>query len=408
MVGQYDAPRVGWRTGRRAFVGLGAGALTLASVQSCSRPTDTAPGNQVPFRGPHQGAVTVSGSAGLAGAFDILVEGRRELARLVADLSETIDGLMSDAPIHERGGGFPPLDTGLIDPHHPPTHTAVVLGLGASLFDNRFGLRPAMPPQLQPMPRFGNDRLVTPAKSDGDLSLTISATSPEAVVHATRQILRSTRGRLTPRWMQSGSNQVHTDHNGAALTGRNLMGFKDGTVNPDPGVATEMNEVVWVQDDGSLPAWMAGGSYQAIRVIRMLVEFWDRTRLSEQEAVFHRHRGSGAPLGAADEFARPGFADATALDSHIGRINPRRRDSPDFVMMRRGFNYANGLDENDQLDEGLVFVSYQNDLETGFLGTQRRLEGEALEEYVAPTGGGLFFVPPGPGEGEYLAQSLLG
>ena len=41
------------------------------------------------------------------------------------------------------------------------------------------------------------------------------------------------------------------------------------------------------------------------------------------------------------------------------------------------------------------------------LAVARRLEGEALEEYVAPTGGGLFFVPPGPGEGEYLAQALF-
>lgn len=400
-----------WRTGRRAFVGLGTGALglaSMASVASCSGDDASATEAAVPFHGTHQPAVTVSGSAGLVGAFDVTVESRADLARLFSDLSATIDGLMADRPVRERGGGFPPSDTGILDADHPPTHTAVVLGLGASLFDDRFGLADRMPPQLQMMPRFPNDRLVTPARSNGDLSLTISANSPEAVVHATRQILRATRGRLTPRWVQSGSNQRQADRaDGGTFTGRNLLGFRDGTVNPNPDESATMDDVVWVQAVDAHPSWTVGGSYQAIRVIRMLVEFWDRTRLSEQEAIFHRHRDTGAPLGRSEEFDDPDFADEAALNSHIGRINPHTSGSPRFVMLRSGFNYANGLDENDQLDEGLVFVSYQRDLETGFIGTQRRLDGEALEEYVAPTGGGLFFVPPGPGEGEYLAQSLL-
>jgi len=256
------------------------------------------------------------------------------------------------------------------------------------------------------MPRFANDRLVTAERSHGDLSLTFTAATSEAVVHATRQVLRSTRGRLVPRWLQSGTNQVAGEVS-APATGRNLLGFKDGTVNPDPADAPTMDEVVWVGADDGHPAWAVGGTYQAVRVIRMLVEFWDRTRLTEQEAVFHRHRDTGAPLGGTDEHDLPAFADAAALASHIGRINPRTPGSPAFVMLRRGFNYTAGLDANDQLDQGLVFISYQRDLETGFLGTQRRLDGEALEEYVAPQGGGLFFVPPGPAGGAHLARELF-
>nr|VXZ86282.1 Deferrochelatase/peroxidase EfeB precursor [Klebsiella pneumoniae] len=44
---------------------------------------------------------------------------------------------------------------------------------------------------------------------------------------------------------------------------------------------------------------------------------------------------------------------------------------------------------------GLLFVCYQHDLEKGFLTVQKRLNGEALEEYVKPIGGGYFFVLPG-------------
>ena len=60
------------------------------------------------------------------------------------------------------------------------------------------------------------------------------------------------------------------------------------------------------------------------------------------------------------------------------------------------------------MDQGLVFLSYQRSLEKGFITVQRRLDGEALEEYIRPLGGGFFFVLPGPGQGsDPLGASLL-
>jgi hypothetical protein len=64
-------------------------------------------------------------------------------------------------------------------------------------------------------------------------------------------------------------------------------------------------------------------------------------------------------------------------------------------MMRRGYSYSLGVTNSGQLDMGLLFVCYQHDLEKGFLTVQKRLNGEALEEYVKPIGGGYFFVLPG-------------
>jgi deferrochelatase/peroxidase EfeB len=37
------------------------------------------------------------------------------------------------------------------------------------------------------------------------------------------------------------------------------------------------------------------------------VEFWDRTPLQEQEAIFGRHRDSGAPLGLRNEHDDPDY-----------------------------------------------------------------------------------------------------
>ena len=43
-----------------------------------------------------------------------------------------------------------------------------------------------------------------------------------------------------------------------------------------------------------------------------------------------------------------------------------------------------------------------------FIAVQRRLDGEPLEEYIKPVGGGYFFALPGFGEGEdYLGRTLI-
>jgi len=76
-------------------------------------------------------------------------------------------------------------------------------------------------------------------------------------------------------------------------------------------------------------------------------------------------------------------------------------------MMRRGYSYSLGATKSGQLDMGLLFVCYQHDLEKGFLTVQGRLNGEALEEYVKPIGGGYFFALPGvPDKQHYLGQGL--
>ncbi len=329
---------------------------------------------------------------------------------MFADLSETIADLMAGRMPEVRDPAYPPSETGILGPEPPADDLGIVVSVGASLFDDRFGLADRAPRELVTMPFLANDRL-DPDRSHGDILISIEAGHEDTIAHALRQVMRATRRHLLLAWSTEGYARGSTGAGGS--TPRNLLGFKDGTANLAAGEDGVMEQFVWVNaDDDDEPDWAVGGSYHVVRVIRMLVEFWDRTWLGEQEALIGRHKDSGAPLGQADEFGEVTFADdpdgdVTSLDAHIRLANPRTAETQDQLMLRRGFSYTRGVDKVGQLDQGLAFVSFQRSLST-FLAVTERLNGEPLEEYIRPEGGGFFFALPGVSdEGTSLGATLL-
>jgi len=391
-------------------------APTAAPVSTATaaptNPPPTATAQLGDFRSDTQpGVLLPRTAAGIFATFDVAVDDPTELAPTFERLSAEIERLMTGGPVDQSDPIRPPDDSGLLGEDPGATGTVITVAVGASLFDDRFGLVSRRPAELIPMPLFFNDRLVQAGLSHGDVGVLIHAHSPQAAARALHQIVRVTERRLNLRWVQEGFNELLEPQPDQVASTRNLLGFRDGTSNPDKSDAAVMDEHVWVRPEDDEPSWAVGGTYLAVRTIRMLIEFWATAALVRQEQIFGRHKESGAPLGLELEADEPVFAatredEGVPLGSHIARANPR--DGGPRIL-RTGFSYLNGVDPAGELDQGLLFIAYQRSLRSGFLAVQSRLDGEPLEDYIKPVGGGLFFVLPGAGpspEG-YLGQSLF-
>lgn len=367
-----------------------------------------------PFYGPHQaGILTPQQASIMLVAFDVLAADKADLERLFRLLSSRFDFLTTGGAAPDTPNPrLPPMDSGILGAEIYPDNLTITLSVGNSLFDDRYGLKAQKPNKLQRMDRFSNDSLDA-SLCHGDLLLQICANTADTVIHALRDIIKHTPDLLSVRWRWEGFISNHAARSRGKETPINLLGFKDGTANPDSSNQPLMDSVVWVTKGQGEPAWSTGGSYQAIRIIQFHVESWDRTPLKEQQTIFGRDKHSGAPLGMKNERDEPDYTadpegSVIALDSHIRLANPRTKETQSSLMMRRGYSYSLGVSKSGQLDMGLLFVCYQHDLEKGFLAVQNRLNGEALEEYVQPIGGGYFFALPGvPDNQHYLGQGLL-
>ena len=400
--------------GRRGFVG-GLVAAPLGMAAGLAAPGLSAearaaePAASYPFHGVHQqGIATPAQKYSAFVAFDVTADSRDQLDAVLRAVTDRARFLTAGGHPHEVGITAPPADSGVLGPVVPADGLTVTASVGASLFDERFGLASARPARLRTMEDFPNDALDRD-QCDGDLLLQICAHNSDTVVHALRDVMRATRGGLQVRWRKDGFVSPPRPSG----TPRNLLGFKDGTSNPAAVDAASMSELVWTRATGDEPEWVAGGSYHVVRLIRMLVEFWDRVSINEQENMIGRSRDTGAPLTRTHEFDDPHYeldptGDVIQLDAHIRLANPRNAESKKQQMLRRPYNYDAGVDANGNLDMGLIFACFNQDLERQFVAVQKRLADEPLVDYISPVGGGYYFALPGVRHaGDYLGSSLM-
>jgi deferrochelatase/peroxidase EfeB len=425
------APRGGpSRRGLLAGAGAllaGAGSANIARAATPEAPAGA--GLREAFFGRHQGGIATAPQTNCYfAAFDLVAKTADEVTtmlRLWTDAAErmtagkTARPLGGDLSIEAPDGGSA-LDL-------KPSRLTITFGFGPGLFTkngvDRYGLAAKRPDALVELPKFNGDQL-QPARTGGDISVQACADDPLVAFHAVRELDRLSYGAAEIRWAQAG----FLPQTPPGESPRNLMGFKDGTVNPPLGGAPltadaprPFDDVVWVGDEG--PDWMRGGSYQVARRIRISLEHWDRSEVDFQEQVIGRHKYSGAPIGKSsendpldldrvDKDGNPLIADNAHVRLGAASVNDGAQ------VLRRGYSYNDGVSFTAErwppwrqgmlYDAGLLFIAYQRDPRAGFIkiyGNMSKLD--ALNQFTTHTGGGLFACPAGVREGEFIGQRLF-
>ena len=405
------------------LAGLVAGAAGgFAVARDEANPSPQSAGTRTyPFYGEHQAGILTPVQDRLHfAAFDVITDAREELAQLLKDWTAAAARMTQGLGAGELGptsGPYaaPPDDTGEAI-GLPPAGLTITFGFGPTLFHkdgkDRFGLASRQPDALQRLPHFPADKL-NPQRSDGDLCVQACADDPQVAVHAVRNLARIAFGRAAIRWSQLGFGRTSSTST-SQTTPRNLMGFKDGTMNLKAEDPAAVDAHVWVPADAdSKGRWLAGGSYLVVRRINMTIETWDRQPLSEQERVIGRTKAEGAPLSGGAEFSHPDFSlkgsdgePLMATDAHVRMVHPSNNSGA--KMLRRGYNFVDGSDGLGRLDAGLFFLAYVRDPRTHYIPIQMKLGmGDGLSEYVQHTGSALFAVPPGIAQGEHVGQAMF-
>lgn len=406
---------------RRGFLAAAGGlAASAATARAATAVPDQEAKAAEPFRGAHQGGIaTPLQRHTYFAAFDLTAAKAAEVAKLLRLWTDAAARMAAGQTAEPLGKDLnvPAADTGEALGLGPARLT-VTFGLGAGLFvkdgKDRYGLAARRPAALVDLPRFNGDQLVKD-HCGGDLSVQACADDEQVAFHAVRQLARLAAGTAHIRWVQTGFSPDF----GTGKTPRNLMGFKDGTVNPT--TAASLNEAVWVGKEG--PDWMRGGSYLVARRIRMALEHWDRMEVDFQQQIFGRQKYSGAPLGEKNEF------DPLDLDAVDKDGNPLIPDTAHVRLgaaasnggaqiLRRSYSYNNGVDftaerwppwhQGLEYDAGLLFLCYQRDPRGGFIRIYERMSKlDMLNQFVTHVGSAVFACPGGISDGGYVAQSLF-
>ncbi len=383
-------------------LGAAGGVVGYTAQPSRATPLTSVGADQVMFHGKHQPGITEGLQArGHLVAFDLAAgAGRKEAAALLRRWSQTARRLMA-------GEAAPHDDTDVARDAGPSSLT-VTFGFGHSFF-GRTGLEKQRPVALDPLPDFSSDHL-DKKRSDGDLWVQIGANDALVAFHALRALQKDAGDAARLRWQMNGFNRSPgaTSH---PMTARNLMGQLDGTRNPKPR-ESDFDQRVFVPESGT-PAWMANGSYAVVRRIRMLLDDWEKLSVAAQENVIGRRKSDGAALSGGTETTEMDLEKTDAKGNLVVPINAHARITrPDqnggAAMLRRPFSYHDGFDQDGVPDAGLLFVCWQTDPLRGFVPVQRKLDrGDALSQYIRHEASGLFAVPGGAAEGEYVGQRLL-
>ncbi len=190
------------------------------------------------------------------------------VVRVDAGAEDELRDLLADVSGLKRSVGF----------RIPEAALTCVVGLGSALWDRLFGSpRPA---GLHPFPEFVGSKHAAVA-TPGDLLFHLRAQRLDLCFELAERLVDRLRGY---------AQVVDEVHGFRSFDERDLLGFVDGTENPEGAAA--VSAVVIGEEDPEF----AGGSYVVVQKYLHDLEAWDALSVEEQELVIGRSKLSDLEL----------------------------------------------------------------------------------------------------------------
>lgn len=249
----------------------------------------------------------------------------------------------------------------------PAKRLSMVTSIGSAAWDRLFaGPRPA---ELHPFVALEGPRHTAPA-TPGDLLFHIRAEAHDVCFELARRILRA---------LDSAVTIVDEVHGFRYFDNRDLLGFVDGTENPDGSDAAKAAQI------GSEDPVFVGSSYVHVQKYVHDMAGWEALSVTEQERVIGRTKLDDIELGDADKPANSHVALNTIEDDEGNELDIVRANMP-FGAVGTG-------------ESGTYYIGYSRTpavtermLRNMFLGDPPGNTDRILDFSTALTGG-LFFTP---------------
>jgi putative iron-dependent peroxidase len=249
----------------------------------------------------------------------------------------------------------------------PEAALSCVVGIGAELWDRLFGApRPA---ELHPLPEFAGARHTAPS-TPGDLLVHVRADRLDLCFELAQRLMDRLAGH---------AHVVDEVHGFRSFDERDLLGFVDGTENPE-GTAAVAAVLIGDED----PAF-AGGSYVIVQKYLHDLDAWDALPVEEQERVIGREKLTDIEL---PDDVRP-------ANSHVALTTIVDEDGEERQIVR--FNMPFGAVGAREF--GTYFIGYARSAAVIELMLTRMFVGDPpgnhdrILDFSTAVTGALFFVP---------------
>ncbi|MGV0745378.1 Dyp-type peroxidase [Mycolicibacterium sp. XJ870] len=249
----------------------------------------------------------------------------------------------------------------------PTKHLSAIVSIGSDAWDRLFsGPRPA---ELHPFTELTGPRHHAPA-TPGDLLFHLRAESMDVCFELATKLLEAMEGAITI---------VDEVQGFKFFDNRDLMGFVDGTENPDGPVAVTATQIAGEDPD------FAGGCYVHVQKYLHDMGSWNSLSVEEQERVIGRTKLDDIEL---DDAVKP-------ANSHVALNVIEDADGNELKIIRHNMPFGElGIGEF-----GTYFIGYSRTpavteqmLTNMFIGDPPGNTDRILDFSTAVTGG-LFFTP---------------